>query len=66
LNLAKHGVAFAEAMTVFGDPLELVIVDPDHSKGEFRYLSMGFFGRRTPVGGCVFGTPRANSDHQCS
>jgi len=31
-NAAKHGVAFAEAMTVFGDPLELAIADPDHSE----------------------------------
>jgi hypothetical protein len=30
-NAAKHGVKFSEAMTVFGDPLEVVIPDPDHS-----------------------------------
>ena len=40
-NVEKHGVDFAEAATVFGDPLELTIADPDHSVGEFRYLSMG-------------------------
>jgi uncharacterized protein len=40
-NLAKHGVAFAEAMTVFGDPLEIAMADPDHSEGEFRFLSIG-------------------------
>jgi uncharacterized DUF497 family protein len=40
-NLAKHGVEFSEAMTVFGDPLELTIGDPDHSEGEFRFLSVG-------------------------
>lgn len=40
-NAAKHGVSFAEAMTVLGDPLELVISDPDHSEGEYRFLSMG-------------------------
>ncbi len=28
-------------LLVFGDPLELTIADPDHSVGEFRYLSMG-------------------------
>jgi hypothetical protein len=28
-NLRKHGVAFTEAMTVFGDPLEVTIPDPD-------------------------------------
>ena len=40
-NLAKHGVDFAEAMTVFGDPFEITIVDPDHSEDEFRFLSVG-------------------------
>jgi len=41
-NLAKHGVAFAEAMTIFGDPFEVTIRDPKHSAGEFRFISMGF------------------------
>lgn len=40
-NLAKHGVDFAEASTVFGDPLEVTIPDPDHSEGEARFLSLG-------------------------
>lgn len=40
-NVRKHGVDFTEAATVFGDPLELTIADPDHSVEEFRYLSMG-------------------------
>ncbi len=40
-NLEKHGVSFVEAMTVFGDPLEVTIPDPDHSEGEFRFLSLG-------------------------
>lgn len=33
-NLKKHGVAFDEALTVFGDPLARIFDDPDHSKGE--------------------------------
>lgn len=40
-NRAKHGVEFTEAMTVFGDPLELTINDPDHSADEQRFLSIG-------------------------
>jgi len=40
-NIERHGVSFAEAMTVFGDPLEVTILDPDHSESEFRFLSMG-------------------------
>ncbi len=40
-NEKKHGISFSEATTVFGDPLELTISDPDHSSGEFRFLSIG-------------------------
>jgi hypothetical protein len=40
-NLGKHGVSFVEAMTIFGDPLEKTIPDPDHSGREFRFLSIG-------------------------
>lgn len=40
-NITKHGVSFAEAATVFNDPLELAIADPDHSEGEYRFLSLG-------------------------
>jgi hypothetical protein len=34
LNLAKHGVSFDEAASVFGDPLAITIDDPDHSQEE--------------------------------
>ncbi len=37
----KHGVSFAEAETVFGDPLALTGYDPDHSDDEDRYITMG-------------------------
>ena len=40
-NEAKHGVSFAEAMTVFGDPLSLTGYDPQHSDDEDRYVTMG-------------------------
>ena len=40
-NEKKHGISFSEATTVLGDPLELTISDPDHSSGEFRFLSIG-------------------------
>ena len=40
-NQNKHGVSFAEAMTVFADPLALTGYDPDHSSGEDRYITMG-------------------------
>ena len=40
-NLAKHDLSFDEASTVFADRLSLTIPDPDHSEGEFRFLSLG-------------------------
>jgi uncharacterized protein len=40
-NLAKHGVSFEEAKTVFDDPLYVDFYDPDHSEDEERYLILG-------------------------
>lgn len=40
-NIRKHGVSFDEASTVFSDPFELTISDPEHSHGEYRFLSIG-------------------------
>ena len=40
-NQEKHGISFEEAATVFDDELQITIPDPDHSIGEFRYLTMG-------------------------
>ena len=41
LNLAKHGVHFEEAATVFGDPLSVTIFDPAHSHTEDRFIILG-------------------------
>lgn len=40
-NRRKHGVAFQEATSVFGDTLATTISDPDHSVGEERFLTIG-------------------------
>lgn len=40
-NLAKHGVSFEEAKTIFNDPLYVDFYDPDHSDDEDRYLLVG-------------------------
>jgi len=52
INSVKHGINFTEAETVFGDPLELTIADPDHSEAEFRFVSIGMSsaGRLLVVG----------------
>ncbi|SRR6266516_2969079 len=40
-NFEKHGVSFADAATVFDDPLYVDFYDPDHSFDERRYLIIG-------------------------
>jgi uncharacterized DUF497 family protein len=40
-NLRKHRVGFQEAATVFRDPLSVTIFDPDHSRDEDRYVTIG-------------------------
>jgi uncharacterized DUF497 family protein len=40
-NLAKHGVSFDEASTVFGDPLATTVPDHDRSSREERFLTTG-------------------------
>jgi hypothetical protein len=45
-NWKKHGVGFDEASTVFGDPLALLMPDPDHSVEEFRHVLLGMSNRQ--------------------
>lgn len=40
-NLAKHGVDFDEARSVFDDPLFVDFHEPDHSNDEPRYILVG-------------------------
>jgi hypothetical protein len=40
-NFEKHGISFADAAIVFGDPLYVDFYDPDHSSDENRYLIIG-------------------------
>ncbi|WDN88049.1 uncharacterized protein BuS5_01017 [Desulfosarcina sp. BuS5] len=41
LNHKKHGIRFEEAATIFRDPEALTIFDPDHSKIEDRWITIG-------------------------
>ncbi|MES2767055.1 MAG: BrnT family toxin [Bacteroidota bacterium] len=40
-NIAKHGISFTEATTVFYDTLAIEIDDPAHSTDEIRTIMMG-------------------------
>ena len=44
-NLKKHKVSFEEAATVLADPMAATGADPDHSIGEFRYITFGISKR---------------------
>jgi uncharacterized protein len=44
-NYQKHGVSFTEAATVFNDALGVAFPDPDHSRGESRYVMIGLSRR---------------------
>ena len=41
LNIAKHGVDFEEAKSVFADEFALVLFDEGHSNDEERFLILG-------------------------
>jgi len=40
-NQKKHGISFEEAKSVFSDELARLVPDPEHSKGEERFILMG-------------------------
>jgi len=40
-NVRKHGLSFAEAASVFLDPLAVTLSDPDHSDSEEREITIG-------------------------
>jgi len=57
-NLAKHGVSFEEAASVFGDPLGR-IADSRHSVEKERFALLGFSRQRRFV--AVMFTERAEA-----
>jgi uncharacterized protein len=40
-NLDKHGIAFSEAATVFGDPQAITYHDREHSDHDDRFITFG-------------------------
>ncbi len=44
-NIKKHQVDFNEAKTIFDDPLQITIADPDHSYDEQRFITFGISGK---------------------
>ena len=54
INIAKHGIGFAEACSTFYDDEALLFDDPDHSEDEDRFLLIGMsrFTRVLTVSHC--------------
>lgn len=48
-NLASHGIAFEEALTVFADPLARIFEDAVHSEDEPREIIIGHSVKRRLV-----------------
>ena len=44
-NLKKHGIDFADAVTVFDDFNSITIDDPDHGEERFVTIGMDGYGR---------------------
>ena len=40
-NIRKHKIDFDEAKTIFDDPLQISMSDPDHSFDELRFITIG-------------------------
>lgn len=40
-NISKHGVDFNEARSIFDDPLQVSVDDPDNSLYEYRFITIG-------------------------
>jgi uncharacterized protein len=40
-NMAKHGVGFPQATSIFLDPLAATVADDEHSDGERRWVTIG-------------------------
>lgn len=45
-NLRKHSVSFEEALTAILDPFSRTALDPDHSGGEYRFVTFGVSARQ--------------------
>jgi len=65
-NLAKHGVSFQEAATVFRDALSATGSDPDHSFGEERFVTFGISTAGRLLAVAHTDRDDNNPDHQCT
>ena len=48
-NVQKHGVTFAEASSVFHDPMFITLLDDEHSDKEERFITIGMSNKNRLV-----------------
>lgn len=48
-NVRKHGVTFAEASSVFDDPMFITLLDDEHSVDEERFITIGLSNKNRLV-----------------
>ena len=66
-NLRKHRVSFAEAVSVFGNPLARIFPDKKHSAEEFREIIIGHSSTKRLLLVCFMeGAGGEGSHHQRS
>ena len=51
-NVARHGVTFDEAATIFNDPMLVTFVDVAHSEVEERLFAIGLAESGKLLAGC--------------
>lgn len=44
-NFRKHDITFEEASSVFGDPLSITIPEPQVTRSEYRFVTIGISSR---------------------
>ena len=74
-NLRKHRVSFAEAVSVFGNPLARIFPDEEHSADELREIIVGHSSAKPLLPVCfmearaervrIIGARRATRGEQC-
>src|SRR5262245_46994148 len=65
-NVAKHGVTFREAMTVFRDPLAMSLLDDDSSADEERWVTLGLASTGNLCWLCTLGGTPSRTASRCA
>ena len=62
-NYRKHGISFAEAVSVFGNPLARIFPDEEHSAEESREILIGHSAAKHLAAGLLHGAGDGSYSH---